>query len=85
VFDPNEKNKHKFMVQSMIRPDSDLSVDQLWKEVSADQLMDSKLRCVFELPVDNSQQSATVQSVSATTTTAISQATSEYIYLFLHF
>ncbi|TWW73736.1 Vesicle-associated membrane protein-associated protein A [Takifugu flavidus] len=36
-YDPNEKNKHKFM----------------WKDAKPDDLMDSKLRCVFELPSEN--------------------------------
>jgi len=53
VFDPNEKNKHKFMVQSLVAPDGDYDADRLWKEISPEQLMDSKLKCVFELPVDN--------------------------------
>lgn len=50
VFDPNEKNKHKFMVQSMIVPEGEINIEQLWKDVSPDQLMDAKLRCTFETP-----------------------------------
>lgn len=53
VFDPNEKNKHKFMVQSLVAPEGDFDADRLWKEVTVEQLMDSKLKCVFEVPVDN--------------------------------
>ncbi|GLH15179.1 Vesicle-associated membrane protein-associated protein A [Gryllus bimaculatus] len=49
-FDPNEKNKHKFMVQTMIVPDGDINPDVLWKEAHPDSLMDSKLKCVFEMP-----------------------------------
>lgn len=52
VFDPNEKNKHKFMVQSLVAPEGDFDAERLWKELSPDQMMDSKLKCVFELPVD---------------------------------
>ncbi|XP_021942746.1 vesicle-associated membrane protein-associated protein A isoform X3 [Zootermopsis nevadensis] len=51
-FDPNEKSKHKFMVQTMIAPDGEISMDSLWKDVNPDNLMDSKLKCVFEMPVD---------------------------------
>lgn len=51
-FDPNEKNKHKFMVQTMIAPEGDMNPDSLWKDVNPDNLMDSKLKCVFEMPVD---------------------------------
>jgi len=45
-----EKNKHKFMVQTMFAPDGDVNQDTLWKEVSPENIMDSKLKCVFDLP-----------------------------------
>lgn len=50
-FDPNsaDKNKHKFMVQTMFAP-PDFQPDQLdivWKSAPKSKLMDSKLRCVF--------------------------------------
>lgn len=48
--DPNEKYKHKFMVQSVIAPEGKTNIDQVWKEISPDQLMDYKLKCVFESP-----------------------------------
>lgn len=55
-YDPNERNKHKFMVQTMFAPDGPIeSQEALWKEAKPDQLMDSKLKCVFELPVDAQQ------------------------------
>lgn len=55
-YDPNERNKHKFMVQTMFAPDGPIeSQEALWKEAKPDQLMDSKLKCVFELPVDTQQ------------------------------
>lgn len=68
IFDAAEKNKHKFMVQSMIMPEGDVSVDQLWKDVSPDDLMDSKLRCVFELPADTNQASTGAITATSTTT-----------------
>jgi len=49
-YDPAEKNKHKFMVQSMFAPDGEINQDTLWKEVDQNELMDSKLRCVFAMP-----------------------------------
>ncbi|KAK4873428.1 hypothetical protein RN001_015457 [Aquatica leii] len=52
VFDPAEKNKHKFMVQTVYAPDSDANLEQLWKDINPEQMMDSKLKCVFELPPD---------------------------------
>jgi hypothetical protein len=49
-YDPAEKNNHKFMVQSMYAPTGTLeSLDQLWKDAGPTQLMDSKLKCLFEL------------------------------------
>lgn len=55
-YDPNERNKHKFMVQTMFAPEGPIeSQEALWKEAKPEQLMDSKLKCVFELPVDAQQ------------------------------
>lgn len=68
IFDAAEKNKHKFMVQSMIMPEGDVGVEQLWKDVSPDDLMDSKLRCVFELPADTNQTSSGAITATSTTT-----------------
>ena len=56
-FVPAEKNKHKFMVQSMYAPEGEIHQDLLWKEVDTTQLMDSKLKCVFVMP-DNNGMSA---------------------------
>lgn len=50
IFEAAEKNKHKFMVQSMIMPEGDVHIDSVWKDCNPANLMDSKLRCVFELP-----------------------------------
>lgn len=32
-FDPNEKNKHKFMVQSLIAPEGEFNAEQLVREM----------------------------------------------------
>lgn len=46
------------MVQTVYAPDSgEINFDQLWKEISPDQLMDSKLKCVFEWPVEQQNES----------------------------
>ncbi|XP_017872567.1 PREDICTED: vesicle-associated membrane protein-associated protein A [Drosophila arizonae] len=52
MYDQQEKNKHKFMVQSVLAPpEADLTdLNKLWKELEPEQLMDAKLRCVFEMP-----------------------------------
>lgn len=56
-YDPTEKNKHKFMVQTLYAPDGpNVSQETLWKESDQSQLMDSKLKCVFELPVEEETQ-----------------------------
>uniref|UniRef100_A0A646QE92 VAMPA n=1 Tax=Hemiscolopendra marginata TaxID=943146 RepID=A0A646QE92_9MYRI len=55
-YNPNEKNKHKFMVQTMFAPDGEVNQETLWKDVNPENLMDSKLKCVFELPVENTTQ-----------------------------
>lgn len=48
-YDPAEKHKHKFMIQSMFAPDEgDINLEQIWKEVSPDQLMDTKIKCNFD-------------------------------------
>ncbi|XP_039575334.1 vesicle-associated membrane protein-associated protein B/C isoform X3 [Passer montanus] len=52
-YDPNEKSKHKFMVQSMFAPADTSDMEAVWKEAKPEELMDSKLRCVFELPAEN--------------------------------
>jgi len=49
-YDPTEKNKHKFMVQSMFAPDGEIDQDKLWKEADSNEMMDSKLKCVFVMP-----------------------------------
>lgn len=52
------------MVQSMNVPDGDINVEQLWKEVSADQLMDAKLRCTFETPNEKVQEKSNVSQLT---------------------
>jgi len=52
-YDPQEKNRHKFMVQAMFAPDGEINPDTLWKETDGSQLMDSKLKCVFVMPENN--------------------------------
>lgn len=76
-FDPSEKNKHKFMVQTVVAPDDDddeYPID-VWKDINPDQLMDSKLKCVFENPVTSTTPSAAKTTATSTTTKADSNAT----------
>lgn len=50
IYDPAEKNKHKFMVQTVFCEQENVNIETFWKEVTPEMLMDSKLRCVFEVP-----------------------------------
>jgi len=65
-YDPAEKNKHKFMVQTMYAPDGVYDGDTLWKEAKTEALMDSKLKCVFELPAAEQVAAPTTKEESAT-------------------
>ncbi|XP_023331182.1 vesicle-associated membrane protein-associated protein A isoform X2 [Eurytemora carolleeae] len=55
-YDPSEKNKHKFMVQSMFAPDGEIDQDKLWKDADSNEMMDSKLKCVFVMPAGAEQK-----------------------------
>ncbi|KAH8386792.1 hypothetical protein KR093_002597 [Drosophila rubida] len=69
MYDQQEKNKHKFMVQCVLAPqDADLTdLNKLWKELEPDQLMDAKLKCVFEMPpsVSNTENNSGGNNASA--------------------
>ncbi|XP_022921080.1 vesicle-associated membrane protein-associated protein B/C-like [Onthophagus taurus] len=92
IFDPNEKNKHKFMVQTVFAPDGDVSAEQVWKDVPTEKIMDSKLKCVFEVPAAEEEQngpeiikaspkSASQPSVSSNVEDDLKRAKEEVIVL----
>ncbi|XP_076807994.1 vesicle-associated membrane protein-associated protein B-like isoform X2 [Clavelina lepadiformis] len=56
--DSQDKGKHKFMVQSMFAPEKVDDVEKLWQDADQADLMDSKLRCVFEEENENKNQSS---------------------------
>ncbi|KAK7123269.1 hypothetical protein R3I93_021626 [Phoxinus phoxinus] len=56
-YDPNEKSKHKFMVQTIFAPAGATDLEAMWKDAKPDDLMDSKLRCVFDMPSDSERMS----------------------------
>lgn len=70
---PNERVRHKFMVQSTILLQDVKNLDSVWLKLSPDQIMDSKLRCVFESPETNDAESKT--TTTAANTTVIPEAT----------
>ncbi|XP_013370377.1 PREDICTED: vesicle-associated membrane protein-associated protein A [Chinchilla lanigera] len=81
-YDPNEKSKHKFMVQTIFAPPNTSDMEAVWKEAKPDELMDSKLRCVFEMPNENDKLGVTppgtaplATSVSSVSNTAAAPAT----------
>uniref|UniRef100_A0A6B2EJA4 Putative vesicle-associated membrane protein-associated protein n=1 Tax=Phlebotomus kandelakii TaxID=1109342 RepID=A0A6B2EJA4_9DIPT len=84
IFDPTEKNRHKFMVQSVIAPrgmEQYTSMEQVWKEISPNDLMDSKLRCVFEVTADTAAPAASAVTSSGDeqqTFAATSEASSPF-------
>ncbi|XP_017787845.1 PREDICTED: vesicle-associated membrane protein-associated protein B isoform X2 [Habropoda laboriosa] len=70
-YDPAEKNKHKFMVQAIV---NDKAWDSLpfdvWEGTDPEEIMESKLKCVFENPVTK----ATTAETALTATTTKSEA-----------
>ncbi|XP_006164093.1 vesicle-associated membrane protein-associated protein A isoform X1 [Tupaia chinensis] len=67
-YDPNEKSKHKFMVQTIFAPPNTSDMEAVWKEAKPDELMDSKLRCVFEMPNENDKLGITPPGTAPTVT-----------------
>lgn len=51
-YDPNEKNKHKFMVQSLVANEEGAEIEQAFYDANPEQVTEMKLRCVFEMPKD---------------------------------
>jgi hypothetical protein len=49
----------------MVVPEGDINVEQLWKEVSPEQLMDAKLRCTFETPNEKVSEKSSVSQLTA--------------------
>ncbi|XP_072304903.1 vesicle-associated membrane protein-associated protein B-like isoform X3 [Eucyclogobius newberryi] len=66
-YDPNDRSRHKFMVMSMLAPDNMTDMEAVWREARPEELMDTRLRCTFEMPPENedSEASALPKSSSA--------------------
>lgn len=67
----NDKNKHKFMVQTMFAPEGDINQEMLWRDVNPDLVMDSKLKCVFDIPNANAN---TTNDLNVSHTTPVSSS-----------
>ncbi|KAM4727876.1 vesicle-associated membrane protein-associated protein A-like [Anableps anableps] len=74
-YDPNEKSKHKFMVQTIFAPSNVSDNDSLWKDAKPEDLMDSKLRCVFEMPSENEVNDVEVTRAAPVINSLKSEAT----------
>ncbi|KAF4087895.1 hypothetical protein AMELA_G00076530 [Ameiurus melas] len=72
-YDPNEKSKHKFMVQTIYAPSNVTDLEAVWKDAKPEDLMDSKLRCVFELPSENEKLSGMCGPVAGLRTPRMQQ------------
>lgn len=67
--DTQDKSKHKFMVQSMYASVDATDVEVLWSQAASGDLMDSKLRCVFQNEGAEQLQGAPVTPPSPPTET----------------
>lgn len=52
---PSREVKHKFMVQTMFAPPDTSDLEAMWRGANPGELMDSKLRCVFEAPTESNK------------------------------
>jgi len=83
-FDPAEKTKHKFMIQSIVM-EGEVTESDVWKDTDPQKLMDTKLRVVFDMesaaaadtpattlsdPAPNTLSTAPDGTVDSTTTSA---------------
>ncbi|GAB1301699.1 Vesicle-associated membrane protein-associated protein A [Apodemus speciosus] len=50
---PSREVKHKFMVQTVFAPPDTSDLEAVWRGANPGELMDSKLRCVFEAPTES--------------------------------
>uniref|UniRef100_A0A3B4ALV1 MSP domain-containing protein n=1 Tax=Periophthalmus magnuspinnatus TaxID=409849 RepID=A0A3B4ALV1_9GOBI len=58
-YDPNDRSRHKFMVMSVLAPDNMMDMETVWREARPEELMDSRLKCTFEMPLENDGDSTT--------------------------
>ncbi|KAK7884330.1 hypothetical protein WMY93_027453 [Mugilogobius chulae] len=63
-YDPNDKSRHKFMVMSMLAPDNMTDMETVWREAKPEELMDSRLKCTFEMPLENDSEVSKSTSAS---------------------
>jgi len=78
-YDPNEKNKHKFMVQYLYLNDEEIQMSvndilTMWKDVNSSRLLDLKLKCIFDYDSSDLTKttSNTNQAINDTNTSTMS-------------
>lgn len=74
-YDPNDRSRHKFMVQSILAPANVDDIEAVWREARPEELMDSKLRCTFEMPLENepAHEASSTQTLSSSASPAKSE------------
>jgi len=63
-YNAEEKSKHKFMIQTAFVPDGETSLDNIWKNMTPEDMMDSKLRVLFEIPDMNNVDKSPLKQTS---------------------
>lgn len=58
-----DKSRHKFMVQSIFAPDGEYNLESLWRDTPPEGFMNSKLKCVFDLPSEKPQAVEDVEPI----------------------
>lgn len=70
--DSADKTRHKFMVQSIYAPEGESSSEALWRDTPPENFMNSKLKCIFEVPTETTQNSEdVVEQVKAEVKTSL--------------
>jgi len=59
-----DNKRHKFMVQTMVVPDGVQDVESLWRVAEPSSIMDSKLKCVFQIPPESQPSEGNTGSTS---------------------
>lgn len=71
----SERSKHKFMVQSTVIRDESSNLESVWQSATQADIMDSKLRCVFQMPSSqvNTEDTTTTTSKKGTSTSNVTK------------
>lgn len=83
-YDPLEKNKHKFLVQSAVVVDGEnANLEQIWRKIPTSDIFETKLKCVFEVPQECKIDSEVNTSLAEDTNSAntLQNASREVQYL----